>query len=60
MKQRKCIRRASEIVADCPIDCVCTSKIEGQKTWQRCGYYDGTIEDRAGLRAICKYQEELC
>ena len=57
MKQRKCIRRASEIVADCPIDCVCTSKIEGKKEWQRGGYYDGTIEDRAGLRAICKYQD---
>ena len=59
MKQRKAIRRATEIVADCPIDCVCTCKLKDKKEWQRCGYYDGTIEDREGLRAYCKYQEDV-
>jgi len=54
MTQRKAIRRATEIVAECPIDGTCTCKMEGTKEWQRCGYYNGTIEDSDGLRAFCK------
>jgi hypothetical protein len=58
MKQRKAIKRSSEIVAECPLEGTCTCKMEGKKEWQRCGYYDGTVEDLDGLRVICKYQEQ--
>ena len=50
--------RPGEIVAECPIGCICTSKIENSKEWRRCGHYDGTIRDRKGLQAICLFNEE--
>ena len=56
--RRFAVMRPGEIVAECPIGCVCTSKIENSKEWRRCGHYDGTIRDRKGLQAICLFNEE--
>lgn len=55
MKYRPAIKRAEKIEATCPIDATCASKIEGEKKWQRCGHFDGTMQDRRGLFAVCLY-----
>lgn len=57
MTERKAIVRPHEIVAECPINCVCTHKMEGSKAWRRCGHYEGTVLDRAGKRVVCSYNE---
>ncbi|MDR3631738.1 MAG: hypothetical protein P4L42_15565 [Desulfocapsaceae bacterium] len=56
MRQRKAIKRVTEIVAECPVNGVCALKLQGIKPWQRCGYFDGTVRDHRGLRVVCKLE----
>jgi hypothetical protein len=58
MRQRRAIRRKTEIVAECPFDGVCICRVEGAKNWIRCGYYDGTVRHLGNFRVLCKYIEK--
>ena len=58
MKQRKAVKRATEIVADCPIGGTCTCLVEGSKEWTTCGHYDGSIQTRKSTWVVCSYDEK--
>ncbi len=58
MRQRRAIRRATSLVAECPLDGVCLCRVEGATNWLRCGYYDGTVRRLKSLLVICKYIEK--
>jgi len=58
MKQRKAVKKSSEIVADCPLGGDCTSLIEGTKDWRCCGHYQGCTQTRKGCWVVCSYDEK--
>jgi hypothetical protein len=58
MRQRRAIRRATEIIAECPLEAVCICKVDGVKNWIRCGYYDGTVRHLKSFLVVCKYIEK--
>jgi hypothetical protein len=58
MRQRKAIKRAAEIIAECPLGGVCMYLIEGTKEWNKCGHYNGTVRDIKGLRVCCRFGEK--
>jgi hypothetical protein len=58
MRQRRAIKRATEIVAECPIDGTCANRIDGGKEWQNCGHYDGSVRTRKGTWINCRYEEQ--
>ncbi len=57
--ERKALKRRGEIVASCPINCVCSSRVEGSKRWSDCGWFQGTIRDHRGFRVRCNITEEV-
>jgi hypothetical protein len=55
----KAIRRATEIVAECPVGGVCSRRQAGRAViWTCCGYYRGTHTDSRGLLAKCDFNEK--
>lgn len=54
----KAIRRAMEIVAECPVGGVCSRRQAGRGViWTSCGYYRGTHVDSRGLLVKCRFNE---
>jgi hypothetical protein len=58
MKQRKAVKRATEIVAECPLGGECTSQVKGRTEWMFCGHYQGCTQTRKGTWVICSYDEK--
>lgn len=55
MTYRPAIKRSDKIEAKCPIEATCAQKIENSKKWQRCGHFEGTLQNQRGLFAACLY-----
>ena len=55
----KAVRRAAEVVAECPVGGTCSQRRAGQKTtWLSCGHYRGTHTDSRGLLVKCRFNEK--
>lgn len=56
--KRPAVKRPDEIIASCPINCVCSSLVEGSKRWSTCGWYRGLFAGPRGLSAMCDLVED--
>lgn len=55
-RPRPAIRRVYEIIAECPIGCICSTRIKKTEVWQNCGHYHGNVRfRRIGLRVLCSF-----
>lgn len=53
--ERKAVLRLNEVVAECPLDAVCSAKVEKTKKHRFCGHFGGSIKDRRGYRVFCNF-----
>ena len=54
----KAVKRAVEVVAECPISGTCSRRQAGRGIiWTSCGYFRGTHTDSRGLLVKCDFNE---